>query len=270
MLIKFFCPRWGQEHVNFEDFCKKVKEAGYNGVEMSLPADVREKFSILTTLEGYDLELIAQHWETLTADFENHKIEFNTRLQNLATAKPLFINSQTGKDFFSYEQNCELINIASEIAEKHAVKIIHETHRGKFSFAAHITHDYLKRNTDLRLTLDISHWCCVAESLLDDQADAVAMAISRTDHIHSRVGFAEGPQVPDPRTPEWESTLAKHITFWQRVLDQQKFDGMDAITITSEFGPAPYMTLMPFTQQPIADQWAINTFMKDYLKDKLK
>jgi hypothetical protein len=247
-----------------------VKDAGFDGVEMSLPFDEIEKSTILNAIEKFDLRLIAQHWETLTADFDLHKKEYRSRLENLATAKPLFINSQTGKDFFSFEQNAELIRIAADVSAEYGTRIVHETHRGKFSFAAHITADFLKRIPDLRLTLDISHWCCVAESWLDDQADAVSLALSRTDHIHSRVGFPEGPQVPDPRAPEWKEALEKHTTFWQQIITRRKNEGWEAFTITSEFGPAPYMTLLPFTLQPITNQWEVNLFMKDYLKAVLK
>ena len=30
----------------------------------------------------------------------------------------------------------------------------------------------------------------------------------------------------------------------------------------------PYMTILPGSKQPIADQWAINVFMKDLLKTR--
>ncbi|GAB1483119.1 hypothetical protein MASR2M78_19350 [Treponema sp.] len=51
-----------------------------------------------------------------------------------------------------------------------------------------------------------SRWCTVAESYLEDQKEAVDAALSRTDHIHARVGFPEGPQVGDPAAPEWEES----------------------------------------------------------------
>ena len=34
-------------------------------------------------------------------------------------------------------------------------------------------------------------------------------------------------------------------------------------TILTEFGPPTYMPTLPYTQQPLADQWAINVYMKD-------
>jgi hypothetical protein len=41
------------------------------------------------------------------------------------------------------------------------------------------------------------------------------------------------------------------------------------MTITPEFGPAPYMPLEPFTQKPLASQWDINMEMKNYLTKQL-
>ena len=269
MKIQFFCPYWGSETLDFKTFLDKVRKAGYDGVEMSLPieSESREDISGLLQLSG--MKFIAQHWETSTADFREHKVEFQRRLVNLVKANPLFINTQTGKDFFSFQQNAELIEIADKISQTYGVKIIHETHRGKFSFAPHITFGYLTSFPGLRLGLDISHWCNVAESWLDDQSEAINMAISRADHIHARVGFPEGPQIPDPRAPEWQGALEKHLKWWKQVIDQRSDEGWSQFTITPEFGPYPYMTILPHSRLPLANQWEVNVFMMDYLKSKL-
>lgn len=269
MQIKFFCPLWGSDNMTVESFFAKVKVAGYDGVEMSLPLEAERKEEILALLKQHDLQLIAQHWETATADYDLHKKEYRRWLENLASVRPLFINTQTGKDFFSFEQNAGLIQTADEVSDEYGVKIIHETHRGKFSFAAHIAAGYLKKISNLRITLDISHWCNVAESWLDDQQDAVNLAISRTDHIHARIGFQEGPQISDPRVPEWKEALDRYTGWWQRVIDHRREDGWEEFTVTPEFGPFPYMTILPFTKQPITNQWEVNMFMMEYLKTTL-
>ncbi len=269
MELKFFCPLWGSRELEKEVFFKKVKDAGYDGVEMGLPIDQNEKGNILKLIEEYDLEWIAQHYETTTPNFQEHREEYRLRLENLATAKPLFINTQTGKDYFTFEQNSELIEIASELSQKHNIKIIHETHRGKFGFAAHIMERYLKKLPDLRIGLDVSHWCNVAESFLQDQTEAIDLAISRTDHIHARVGFPEGPQIPDPRVPEWQEALQIHLNWWRKVIQKKREAGKSVFTITSEFGPYPYMPILPYTRQPVTSQWEVNVFMKDFLKKEL-
>ena len=268
MRILFFCSLWGNEKQAFDDFATQVKAAGYEGVEMSLPTDKDQKNHILSVLKSDGLSLIAQHWETCDANFQTHKSQYEKRLYNLTEAQPLFINSQTGKDFFSFDQNCELIELAKMVSEKTGITILHETHRGKFSFAAHITRRYLEHFNDLRLTMDISHWCNVAESMLQDQEAAVTLAIERTDHIHARVGFEEGPQIPDPRVPEWGEVLNKHLEWWDRIIKQAKLRNREIFTITPEFGPFPYMQKQPFTQMPISDQWQINLFMKELLSNR--
>jgi hypothetical protein len=190
------------------------------------------------------------------------------RLQSAATIKPLFITSHTGKDFFSFEQNEHLLTLAQNIANTTGVKIIHETHRGKFSFAAHITRDYLLKMPWIRLTLDVSHWFAVAESYLADQVDAVELALSHTDHIHARIGYAHGPQVGDPRSPEWKEVVHKHLALWDQVLRMQKDQSAKQFTFTPEFGPPPYMQLQPFTNTPLASQWDINVYMMNLLKER--
>jgi sugar phosphate isomerase/epimerase len=270
MQILFFCPRWGQEHVEWNVFLQNVKRAGYDGVEASLPIDEKEKVLILTSLEKHSLKFIAQHYETTEKDFDQHCRQYEQRLRNLASAKPLFINNQTGKDYYTFEQNKQLIDLARNISTATGVKVLHETHRGKFSFAAHVTSLYLEKIDDLRITLDISHWCNTAESFLHDQQEAVDLAISRTDHIHSRVGYPEGPQVSDPRAPEWKEAIDFHLQCWDKVHALKQKENAAHLTITSEFGAPPYLPLLPYTKQPVASQWDINIFMMDLLKERYK
>ncbi|HMK38245.1 MAG TPA: sugar phosphate isomerase/epimerase, partial [Bacteroidota bacterium] len=122
---------------------------------------------------------------------------------------------------------------------------------------------------DLRLTADFSHWCCVHESLLADQPEALALAIDRTEYIHARVGHAEGPQVSDPRAPEWSAELDAHMAWWRRIADARRAAGAEDLFVCPEFGPAPYMPLIPHSRAPVADLWEITLFMKDLLRQKL-
>ncbi len=249
---------------------QKVKNEGYVGVEMGFPLDENERNSLVKHLKKHQLKWIAQHWETIDCDFEIHKLNYEKSLRNLAATKPIFINSQTGKDYYSFQQNSILIAIADQIEIETGIKILHETHRGKFSFAAHVTQNYLTQLPDLKLCLDISHWCCVAETFLEDQKEAVHLAISKTHHIHSRVGFTQGPQVMDPRAPENQEIVDTHIVWWQQVIDSIKIKGGNNLTITTEFGAPPYQQLLPNTQEPIYNLWDVNIYMMKLLKDKLK
>ena len=268
MKIAYFCPIWGSESIPFEDFLTQVLDAGYNGVEMSFPLDQEKRDQKANLIKSFGLKLIAQHWETIDADFMVHKQNFEIRLRNLAATKPLFINSQTGKDYYTFAQNKDLFDLADRIAEETRIPVLHETHRGKWSFAAHITKEYLDRLPDLRIALDISHWCVTAESFLEDQEDAVQTAIWATSHLHGRVGYTEGPQVPDPRIQEWKAALDRHFHWWDQVIEKAEKEGKEFFTVTPEFGAPPYMVLHPTTGEPLVNQWEVNVWLMEAFKKR--
>lgn len=262
--IKFFCTNWGMEEP-WDSFCARVKEAGYDGVETWMPAAEEEKTAMFEAFEKYSLEFIFLSSGS-GGDFDAYLKNFKENLEKLVPYKPVLINCHTGKEYFSFRQNQALIAAGKAVSDASGIPVLHETHRGRFSFAAHITKEYLEKIPGLRLTLDISHWCNVHESMLADQEEAVSLAISRTDHIHTRVGFPEGPQVNDPRAPEWKNVLEQHLTWWDHVVEAKIQRGGSLLTITPEFGPPDYMPTLPYTRQPVASQWDINEYMMNLLK----
>jgi sugar phosphate isomerase/epimerase len=270
MKLDFFCPLWGSENLPFETLCAKAADAGYAGLELGFPlGDEATRERYLRAMEQHGLTYIAQHWETIDPDVEKHIDEYRRRLEWAVEASPLFVNSQTGRDWFSMEDNQRIIEVAKQISAESGVKIVHETHRGKFSFCASTTRHFLDADPELRLTADFSHWCNVSESLLEDQVESVALAIERTDHIHTRVGYQQGPQVSDPRAPEWDEALSAHLAWWDSIVDRH-VEQEKALTITPEFGSFPYMPQLPHTRQPVADQWEINVHMMNLLRDRYR
>ncbi len=269
MKLLYFCPLWGSEEMEFETFCAQVVEAGYDGVETSLPLNDRPRTdAMIQTMGKYGLRLMAQHWETVATDLDEHLTEYRNRLEWLAAANPFRINSQTGRDWFGFEENNRIIDVANEIAQSTGTEILHETHRGKFSFCAATTARFLEHRPDLRITADFSHWCTVSESLLKDQQAFIDLAISRTNHFHARVGHPSGPQINDPRAPEWAEALKAHLGWWDAIVRTHRERGSEFLSITPEFGPYPYMQLLPYTQQPIANQWDINQYMLEFLRER--
>jgi sugar phosphate isomerase/epimerase len=265
--VKFYCPRWGASD-SWDSFCGRVKESGYDGIEASLSSpEAPEKNEILQAVKKHGLELIGQYWQSHERDIESHARNYERYLRALASMKPIFINAQTGKDYFSFADNARLIGIAAKVAAETGVNIVHETHRGKALFAVHIANQFFQQLPDFRVTLDISHWCNVHESLLHDQEEMVEVALTRTSHIHSRVGHPEGPQVNDPRAAEWKDVIDAHLRWWDKVVELHRNSGKD-LTITTEFGPPTYMPVLPYTQQPVASQWDINVHMMKILKER--
>jgi sugar phosphate isomerase/epimerase len=269
MKIKYFCPLWGSEELAFDRFCEKVAAAGYDGVEMSLPLNDTATTEARTRgPKKQGLDFLGQHWETTAPDVDEYVAEYVQHLEWLAAADPVLINSQTGRDWFSFEDNVHLIEAAQSVARKTGVRIVHETHRGKFSYSARVTRRFLEQCPDLRITADFSHWCNVSESLLQDQPEAMGLAISRADHFHARVGHIEGPQISDPRAPEWSNELNAHLGWWDRIVATHRERGSELLTVTPEFGPFPYMPMLPYTRQPIVSQWEVNVYMMQLLRER--
>ena len=273
MNLKFFCPRWGTDKLGWEEFFQKITEAGYDGFEYGISSMVtqEELQAVFQAAAERGLAVIAQHYDTYDSDFENHKTKYSLWFEKIRPFSPYKINSQTGKDFFSFEQNSAIIAIASNFAEQTGIVVVHETHRNKFPFAAHVTKLFLQALPGLKLTLDVSHWVNVAESYLEDQQEAMFLAVKHTEHIHARVGYPEGPQVPDPRVPEWAEAVDHHLAWWDQVVARKgKQPGNVELSITPEFGPYPYMVHLPGTNEPIASQWELNKFMMDLLRERYK
>ncbi|NQD69341.1 TIM barrel protein [Sphingobacterium shayense] len=263
--IKYYCTNWGMQG-SWDDFCSKVKKVGYDGVETWLPATTNEQNDMTAALKKYGLSLGLLAGGN-GADFKQYLQSFSSNLEAAASFSPDYINCHTGKDYYTFEENKQLIDIGERVSELHRIPVYHETHRGRFSFAAHVTKSYLEKIPYLTLALDISHWCNVHESLLADQKETVGLALNRTGHIHARIGHAEGPQVNDPAAPEWKNTVEQHLVWWDEVV--RRFKSQDRqLTITTEFGPAGYLPTLPYTQQPVADQWTINVYMLNLLKSR--
>ncbi len=264
--LKIMAPYWGFNG-SVTDFCRKAKQAGYDGVEILWSAGIAAELFEALKENQLDVGFLCRGDG---AEPGSHFESFKKVLKEAAGnpyQKPLYINVHSGRDFFSYEVNKSFIDYTIRYAKESGVAIYHETHRSRMLYSAPASLQYLQKNPDLRITLDISHWCNVSESLLEDQAETVELAISRTDHVHSRVGHAEGPQVSDPRAPEWKSAAEAHFAWWDKVVAIKKQEGK-MLTMLTEFGPPTYMPTIPFTNQPIADQWAINVYMMQSWKKR--
>ena len=266
--IKIMATNWGIEGT-MDAFCAKAKNAGYDGVELWWTDDKKAQDEIFAALKKYDLQVgfLCGGWQSNAGEhFDTFKKMIDAAAgQN--RQKPLYINNHSGKDYFSFKDNTRFIEYTTTLAKQTGIKICHETHRGRMLYAAPVTRNFIEQFPSLKLTLDISHWCCVHESLLADQQETIDMALNRTEHIHARIGHAQGPQVNDPTAPEWEKAVKAHFTWWDKVVERKKREG-EPITFLTEFGPPDYMPTMPFTRKPLADLWQVNTGMMQLLKKR--
>jgi len=264
--ILILATNWGDRD-SIEDLCRKIKGQGYDGLEMWYPtsAEARERLVNATRENGLVFGLLAAGRD---ADFASHQEQFEASLEGAIAMRPIYINCHSGRDIFSVEQNRRLVELTLDLSGSSGVPIYHETHRSRMCYSAPVARHLLEQVPDMTLTLDISHWCNVHESLLQDQQETVEIALQRTRHIHARVGHAEGPQVNDPRAPEWQSTVDQHLAWWDRVVELRRQAGAPSMTFLTEFGPPDYMPTLPHTREPVASQAEINLHMMRLLRQR--
>lgn len=266
--LTIMATNWGYPG-SIDEYCAAVKKEGYDGIEIWWPTSPKDQEELFAALKKYQLEvgfLCGGH----ESDPGQHLKTFSDMVVAATTQKvqpPVYINCHSGRDHFPVAANKPFIEFTIRQSKQTGIPIYHETHRGRILFAAHVARTYMEEYPDLRLTLDISHWCNVHESMLSDQPASIGLALERTSHIHSRIGHPEGPQVNDPRAPEWDEVVKQHVAWWDTVVARKKKAG-ERLTFLTEFGPPDYMPTLPYTRQPLADQWAINVYMLQFLRKR--
>jgi sugar phosphate isomerase/epimerase len=276
MEIKYTCTYWGCENQSAKEFLANAVAAGYDGVEINFPDDgdfvaefITELANIRQTIHPNFIFIAQQVLPNKKETVKAYTQRMTDRLAFLITLKPDYINSHTGKDYYSFSENCTIIETAEQLVKSAQIPLWHEIHRGRFSFHLKTLLNYIELFPQLKLIADFSHFCVVSESDLHDQQDLLSKLYPHIKHIHARVGFEQSPQVNHPFAPEWKNYLQRYTSWWNDILAEQKKRNRPIISITPEFGPYPYMPQEPFTQNPLANQWEINLEMKKYLQQNL-
>ena len=195
------------------------------------------------------------------ADVNTHLASLESKLRSCTYLNPIFVNCIGGCDAWSQEEHLSFFNEAMRLARQYQIDINFETHRSRSLFNPWITQRVVAALPDIRLTCDFSHWCVVCERLMDSELDVIRVIATNAFHIHVRVGYDQGPQVPQPAAPEYEHCLRAHQSWWEIIWHAQNRRGDSVTTMTPEFGPDGYLHLMPYSQKPVADLREINRWM---------
>jgi sugar phosphate isomerase/epimerase len=270
MRVDFFCPRWGFEHIAWPKFITWVKQAGYVGVEWfpySEEVDAGQVKQLLKS-EGLQLSIVMTVLGVYDTVDEYLGLLRQQLTEHCATYHPEFVTAQTGREYFNLDAIEKCLECCHQVTAETGTAIYQETHRNKWAYAAHVVKPVLQKHTNFSITLDASHWFCVSESYLEDQQEAVELAVSRARHVHARVGHTQGSQVTDPARPEYAEALQQHLQIWDKWIDRQRQAGAARCTITPEFGPFPYLTHTNAVLPADLEQWRINLWMKELLSKR--
>jgi sugar phosphate isomerase/epimerase len=264
MELQLFKTLWGYNGT-LDEAAAQAVSAGFIGLEGN--ADRLPRDELHSALQSRGLSYIQ---EIVTAGnyvprrhdtVEQHIADVERQLKLGQSLQPRQVTIIGGCDAWSLEQSVRFFDESQEIAARMDITCSFETHRSRSLFNPWVTLAVLERLPELRLTCDFSHWVVVLERQLDDDWDAVLEVANHVHHIHARVGYDQGPQVPHPAAPEYSNALTSHQRYWEAIWSAQLAAEYSCTTMTPEFGPDGYLHTIPFTQQPVADVWEINEWM---------
>jgi sugar phosphate isomerase/epimerase len=190
-----------------------------------------------------------------------HLHSFRRQAAAAVECAPRFLTVIAGCDAWSTDQSVDFFGQAQAAATELGVTASFETHRSRSFFNPWITRDVLLQLPELRLTCDFSHWCVVCERLIDTEPEILELCASRAQHVHARVGYDQGPQVPHPAAALYRGALEAHERWWMQVWQSQLDRGWPITTLTPEFGPDGYLQSHPLTGVPVAELREVNTWM---------
>jgi sugar phosphate isomerase/epimerase len=265
MELKLFKTLWGFDG----DYLKAVEEAvadGFDGIEGPAPVDDKVQHAFANALQRNNLLYIQEvctggdYVPQRRATPSQHLDELQQALARGAGLQPLLITSMAGCDAWPEAQSIRFFAEALALAEGFA-PISFETHRSRSTFNPWVTQRIVEALPQLRLTADFSHWCVVCERMMDSELEVIEAIAPNIHHIHARVGYEQGPQVPHPAAPEYGYALAAHQRWWELIWKAQQQHGYSISTMTPEFGPDGYLHQLPFTAMPVADLREVNHWM---------
>ena len=259
---------------------------GFDGLELNLRHGVladRPLAEAADQLRQADLRLVVElvtggdYVPDLAAGVADQLADLEQQLEACLSLAPLKVTVITGSDSWSWSEQERFWSRAIVLAEASGLAVSFETHRSRSLANPWAMADWLGAFPALRLTADLSHWCVVAERLMTPELAPIQAMAPHVDHIHARVGHAQGPQVSHPFAPEHRQALAAHLACWTLFAACQA-PGQSGpngerhprpLTLTPEFGPDGYLPTLPFTNQPVADLLEINTAMARWLRQEL-
>ncbi|MBC7889666.1 MAG: sugar phosphate isomerase/epimerase [Ferruginibacter sp.] len=265
MQLKTFRHLWGITDP-FQQVFQLIKNAGYSGVEFAA-IRIADKNSFKKLLNDFDFEFITQV-HTYGETVDDHLASFKALIQQSLPFNPVMINSHSGKDSWGQDEKNEFFASALDYEKEIGISIAHEIHRGRITYNPWDTRDFLLNFADLKICCDFSHWVCVCERLLYSETAIIQLCAESCIHLHSRVGYEHGPQVPDPRAAEYAKHLKAHENWWDIIWRTQQRNQVKTTTMTPEFGPPANSHRKSYTHIPASDVWTISNWMNDRQKQR--
>ena len=286
---------WGIEEPIGKTLFDSIRQEGYHGVEVIRLAWMDEKSAeaLVKSLNDAKLSVVCQihtaggflrQGEYVYCDefnVESHVASFAEQLSEcqdliLKVHAGGFVNVHAGVDAWTQSEALSFLRACMDLMETVDFPVTFETHRQRLFCNPFQTRELLQIESlhSLRLNADLSHWYCACERVFDPSTgrdakwwpEVVQLLERHVAYIHARFGWAQGPQIADPSDPACETEKTLQMQVWHQLLEaMQKRDGGDCF-VCPEYGPPPYLPVMPHTQEPVASLAHAVSFTKGYIE----
>lgn len=272
-----------------EEACAEVSRLGYNGIECpfkcllsfgidNVKATLKKhnlKCTIMVFTDGVVVPGAGVLWggpyKGFTAPTQpgepdkakmvkTHLAVFKEQVEAAQALSPTLIVSHSLKDFFTPKMAEEFFTEALRWQKEKGYRVCHETHRKRFLHSPWVGRDFIPKFPEMEIVADLSHWINVAETNTEDKdlTQVIEDMAPQVGHTHCRVGYDHGPQVPDPRAPEWKPYMEGHERWWDSIWKAQAEKGVEVTTMIAEHGPPNYQQCLPHSREPVAAIWDVN------------
>lgn len=244
-----------------EEKFEKIAEAGFTGIMGELPEEHdKEKWRRL--LDEYQFSFGIHSFPSKREDLQ----------QLLTKAKEFgvqYVSSQVMDDFIIGEEAVQLLKSLVDEAKKVNIPYFVETHRGRITQDLIRTVNYVKEISDLRLTVDLSHYVVAGEGCHSKKAEeCFDILLKRTSSIHARVSNGHQIQIDigsdgnHPMTERFVKWWEKGMSYWLQEANQG-----DVLPLVCELGPPDYSITKSIDTIEISDRWEQAIVFKRILEE---
>ncbi|NNE37728.1 MAG: sugar phosphate isomerase/epimerase [Gammaproteobacteria bacterium] len=275
MELKVFMTLWGYTG-SIQEAVQHAIDSGYDGIEGPVPGSSEAVNLFGELLESHSLAYIAEiatagmFVPDRTLPVDDHLADIKHNLERLKPLNPVQVTCLGGCDAWDVEKSAGFFKNAMGLADRFQRNISFETHRGRSLFNPWVTRDICNRIPDLRLTCDFSHWYVVCEGIQPYDESIIRELVPHAQHIHGRVGYDQGPQVPDPRTEIYLKFLQQHLNWWRWIWEHHALAGFESTTMTPEFGTDGYDYRDPVSGECLVEPTILNDWMNYKLRNEYR
>ena len=247
-------PRGGPEWSMEEKF-RRVKEAGFEGIEMWV--EPKDEPQVRRLLDETGLFLG-------TGGHPNSVDDFKKFLSQVKRLRAEYIFVHPGNAFMSDDDAVKLVSDGYKVAYDMGIPMTLETHRGTVTENPYRAIRLVERIPELRLTGDLSHYGVDGEMGGAPAADLIkrlSPLLDRIETMQTRITNGEQVQVD---VGAGDGKLAQNwVTLWAEGLRRWRSRAQpgDWFPFATELGPPPY-SILDLEGKEISDRWAQSLVMK--------